>query len=60
MTVDYGNQYGRIDVEALKQLVDTHITVIPCPGHKAEPENWVHKKVPLLGKAGKASLKATG
>ena len=36
MTLDYGQQAGMIDVPAWQALADTHIRVIPCPGHKAE------------------------
>jgi phenylpropionate dioxygenase-like ring-hydroxylating dioxygenase large terminal subunit len=57
MTVTYGEEHGMIDTRALEQLADAHITVIPCPDHKADPKNWVHKQVPLVGKTGKASLK---
>lgn len=58
LTKDYGDKYGRIDTAALKELEDTHIRVIPCPGHKTEPNNWVHKTVPLLAGKGRGKLKA--
>lgn len=58
MTKDYGDKYGRIDTTALKELEDTHIRVIPCPGHKSDPRNWVHKTVPLLKGKSRADLKA--
>ena len=58
MTKDYGDKFGRIDLAALKELRDTHIRVIPCPGHKADPKNWVHKTSPLLPKTGREQLKA--
>lgn len=48
MTLEYGARAGTIDSKALGEIGDTHIRVIPCPGHKAEPHNWVHKTVPLL------------
>ncbi len=58
MTLDYGQQAGMIDVPAWQALADTHIRVIPCPGHKADPSNWVHKTVPLLTGTGRGALKA--
>ena len=58
LTKDYGDKYGRIDTTALKELEDTHIRVIPCPGHKSEPNSWVHKTVPLLKPQGRGKLKA--
>ena len=53
ITVDYGAQAGMIDMAAWQALADTHIRVIPCPGHKADPKNWVHKTVPLLPGTGR-------
>ncbi len=47
MTLDYGAAAGEINVEAWRRIEDTHIRVIPCPGHRAEPASWVHKPVPL-------------
>ncbi len=58
LTLDYGKQFGRIDSEALGQLAGTHIRVIPCPGHKESPKNWVHKTVPLRPSKSRASLQA--
>jgi phenylpropionate dioxygenase-like ring-hydroxylating dioxygenase large terminal subunit len=58
LTKDYGDQFGRIDVAALKEMEDTHIRVIPCPGHKSDPTNWVHKTSPLLPGKGRGKLKA--
>jgi phenylpropionate dioxygenase-like ring-hydroxylating dioxygenase large terminal subunit len=58
LTKDYGDEFGRIDTVALKELEDSHISVIPCPGHKTEPNNWVHKTVPLLAAKGRGKLKA--
>jgi hypothetical protein len=36
-----------VDAQALAALRDTHIRVLPCPGHRSEPGQWVHKTVPL-------------
>lgn len=47
ITKAFGNKQGRIDTAALQKIETTHIRVIPCPGHKTEPHNWVHKTVPL-------------
>ncbi len=58
MTKDYGDKFGRIDTAALKDLEDTHIRVIPCPGHKTDPQHWVHKTVPLLKGKGRGELRA--
>jgi phenylpropionate dioxygenase-like ring-hydroxylating dioxygenase large terminal subunit len=48
MTVEYGARAGRIDTPALDAIRDTHIRVIPCPEHRSDPKNWVHRTVPLL------------
>jgi hypothetical protein len=58
MTKDYGDKFGRLDMVALKKLEDTNIRVIPCPGHKTDPKNWVHKTSPLLPTRGRGQLKA--
>ncbi|MDJ0926245.1 MAG: aromatic ring-hydroxylating dioxygenase subunit alpha [Gammaproteobacteria bacterium] len=58
MTLDYGQKHGGIDTAALSELEDTHIRVIPCPGHKSDPKNWVHKTVPLLHGTGRGKLQA--
>ncbi len=58
LTKDYGEKFGTIDTAALQELEDTHIRVIPCPGHKTHPRNWVHKTVPLLPTKGRGRLKA--
>jgi phenylpropionate dioxygenase-like ring-hydroxylating dioxygenase large terminal subunit len=47
MTVEYGTRAGMIDVAALDQLRHSHVRVVPCPGHRSDPRNWVHKTVPL-------------
>jgi phenylpropionate dioxygenase-like ring-hydroxylating dioxygenase large terminal subunit len=57
MTVDYGRKWGEIDVIALKQVDDTQIRVIPCPGHRADPKNWVHRTVPLRAGGDPASVR---
>ncbi len=56
LTKDYGDRFGRIDSAALAQIADSHIRVIPCPGHKSNPGNWVHKTVPLLAPKKQDSL----
>jgi len=48
ITVAYGQAAGRIDTRAQRELEAAHIRVIPCPAHKADPHNWVHRTVPLL------------
>jgi phenylpropionate dioxygenase-like ring-hydroxylating dioxygenase large terminal subunit len=48
MTLDYGKRHGMIDQAEMARLADTHIRVIPCPGHREDPKNWVHRTVPLL------------
>jgi len=48
ITREYAQKYGEIDSKALAEIRDTHIRVIPCPGHKIDPKNWVHKLVPGL------------
>ncbi len=47
ITTEYSRKYGEIDSKVLADLRDTHIRVIPCPGHRSDPKNWVHKTVPL-------------
>lgn len=60
MARDYAEKYGEVDATALEALRDTHIRVIPCPGHRADPKNWVHKTVPLIdgSEAARGALKA--
>ncbi len=48
MTRDYAVRHGEIDARALAADRDAHIRVVPCPGHRAEPGQWVHRTVPLL------------
>jgi phenylpropionate dioxygenase-like ring-hydroxylating dioxygenase large terminal subunit len=60
MTLEYGQKHGTIDMAAWREIEDTHIRVIPCPGHRSGAANWVHKTVPLQGRSGSGSLKATG
>jgi hypothetical protein len=60
LTKDYGDKFGNIDTAALIEIEATHIRVIPCPGHKSEPQNWIHKTVPLLPTKGRGNLKAAG
>lgn len=47
MTLDYGARHGEIDSRALADIRDTHVRVIPCPEHRTDPKDWVHKTVPL-------------
>ena len=47
ITRDYAEKFGAVDVQVLAALRDTHIRVLPCPGHRSEPGQWVHKVVPL-------------
>jgi hypothetical protein len=47
MTRDYAATHGAIDAGALAAVRDTHIRVVPCPGHRAEPGQWVHRTLPL-------------
>jgi len=42
---------------ALREMEDAHITVIPSPGHKADPKGWVHRTAPVRRDAS-ASLQA--
>ncbi len=58
LTLDYAARAGLIDTRSLAALADTHVRVIPCPGHRADPRNWVHKTVPLL--AGREARAADG
>jgi phenylpropionate dioxygenase-like ring-hydroxylating dioxygenase large terminal subunit len=48
MTVTYGARAGVIDTKALREIADSSIRVIPCPDHRSDPRNWVHRTVPLL------------
>lgn len=48
ITRDYAEKYGAVDAKALAALRDTHVRVLPCPGHRTQPGAWVHKPVPLL------------
>jgi hypothetical protein len=48
---DYAAKHGEVDAQALAAVRDTHIRVLPCPGHRSEPGQWVHKLVPLRGSA---------
>ena len=57
MTAAYGAKFGTVNVKALREMEDAHITVIPSPGHKAEPKGWVHPIAPIIRDAA-ASLQA--
>jgi hypothetical protein len=59
ITFEYAEKMGVIDTRALDAIRDTHIRVIPCPGHRGDPKGWVHKTVPLLEDTGRrGNLKA--
>lgn len=61
ITLDYAEKFGAIDSRALAESKDRQISVIPCPSHKADPQGWVHKTVPLAQGSGKrGELKAAG
>ena len=61
MTLDYGAAFGTIDSTAMDEIRDSHIRVIPCPGHRDDPRAWVHKTVPLINQgSAKSRLKAAG
>ena len=47
ITVEYGRKAGEIDRAAVDSVRLTHIRVIPCPDHRSDPHQWVHKTVPL-------------
>lgn len=53
ITQDFAVKMGTIDSKALAGIRDTHICVIPCPGHRSDPKGWVHKTVPLLQDTGR-------
>lgn len=61
MIRDFGARQGEIDTAALAALRDTHISVLPCPGHRSDPGAWVHRTVPLLppGEAARAEQAAS-
>jgi len=58
MTLQYGERFGMIDTVALKEFDNVSIRVLPCPAHKSDPKNWVHKRVPLIAGTGSGELKA--
>ena len=59
ITLEHADKMGVIDTRALDAIRDTHIRVIPCPGHRDAPKGWVHKTVPLLEHTGRrGDLKA--
>jgi hypothetical protein len=58
ITGDYGSKFGTVDVKGLRELQDTHITVIPSPEHKSNPKGWVHHTTPILKGEQAANLKA--
>jgi phenylpropionate dioxygenase-like ring-hydroxylating dioxygenase large terminal subunit len=57
MAKDYAERYGEIDIKAFDELRETHVRVIPCPGHRADPKNWVHRTVPLVDRSAAARAK---
>ncbi|RMF99325.1 MAG: aromatic ring-hydroxylating dioxygenase subunit alpha [Gammaproteobacteria bacterium] len=48
MTLAFAQRQGTIDRRAWRELADEQIRVLPCPAHRSDPKNWVHKTVPLL------------
>lgn len=60
ITVEYGQKHGELDSAALRAIADTHITVIPCPGHRSDPKGWVHRTAPMLTSAAREELQAAG
>ncbi|MCP5329143.1 MAG: hypothetical protein H7A15_10920, partial [Sinobacteraceae bacterium] len=42
---------NEIDIDRFEQLRRRQVLVIPSPGRREEPGNWVHDTVPLCGKA---------
>lgn len=47
MTLAWGERHGHVDTAALAAGREGSIRVVPCPGHRADPRNWVHRTVPL-------------
>lgn len=60
MTLAFGERQGVIDAAGVAATADTNIRVIPCPGHRSDPKNWVHKTVPLQADTGQDHLQAAG
>jgi|GEM_PF-455364 len=58
ITMEYAAKFGEIDTRALRDIENAHIRVIPCPQHKSDPKNWVHKIVPLKNMDAAGGLKA--
>jgi hypothetical protein len=40
---------NEIDVDQLELLRRRQVLVIPSPARRADPQNWVHRTVPLRG-----------
>ncbi|MBM4196932.1 MAG: aromatic ring-hydroxylating dioxygenase subunit alpha [Gammaproteobacteria bacterium] len=47
MTLEFAASQGEIDQEAWAPVRQSHIRVVPCPEHRTDPKNWVHKLLPL-------------
>jgi len=58
MTVEYASKHGVIDTAALAATKLTNVRVLPCPQHRSDPKNWVHKTVPLLKRAAADDIQA--
>jgi len=42
-------RFGEIDVRKLERERKYEVCVIPSPARRADPKNWIHKTVPLIG-----------
>jgi len=42
-------RFGEIDVRKLERERKYEVCVIPSPARRADPKNWIHKIVPLIG-----------
>jgi phenylpropionate dioxygenase-like ring-hydroxylating dioxygenase large terminal subunit len=60
MTRAWGAKMGEVDTAALAAVQGTHIRVVPCPGHRADPKNWVHRTVPLRPAGPAGQLQSAG
>ena len=46
----YAAAGNEIDVDRFEQLRRRQVLVIPSPGRREDPANWVHRTVPLVGR----------
>jgi phenylpropionate dioxygenase-like ring-hydroxylating dioxygenase large terminal subunit len=60
MTLAFADRQGVIDTEAWQAVAASNIRVVPCPGHRSDPKNWVHKTIPLRAGGGADRLQAAG